>query len=345
MNQRTYISKLLVMAFGCIISAAIVCAQQISGPLSQNLDQGLNSNVAPAPSTEIEPGANNLLTPDEHMMPYDATGASIVATPLNPSTPQLLVSRPPSQLDGTVRDVTWLTGQHPQTSINIMEVISKRFKEVGLSPSPQPAVSSFNGSARACLGSPLEGTPTEASRTLPSEPESSQTIQSDGQASTSDKSAAAHVMKERTHHGDKNEERGGFRSSSAQPPRDFSKSPLEAFASEGQGSVDPAPSPFERFDQKTFLNPDITSTSSSRNPSTRGARTSLKARTQSELSTRSRSDLSELRRTAEMAKDRGVSRAELRLLKQSSSSEQTKRPTWHNPILQQMETGTNSARP
>src|ERR1700758_5129408 len=112
-----------------MVYSAIACAQlstSLSQPLDTNLN-GLDSTVAPTPSTQIESGANNLMTLDEHILPYDAIGASIVATPLDPSTTQYFaISRMPFQVDSTVKDVTIITGQHPRSAINLVDVISRR---------------------------------------------------------------------------------------------------------------------------------------------------------------------------------------------------------------------------
>lgn len=117
----------------------------LSLPLDNNLN-GLDSAVAPGIVYEVAPGAMNLMTPDERLLPYDAIGASIVATPLNPSVTQLfVVSRVPFQLDGSVRDSTMLTGQFPRLPIDIVETLTRKAKNVEFgSLSPTMPASTFS---------------------------------------------------------------------------------------------------------------------------------------------------------------------------------------------------------
>ena len=119
-----------LLALICTASASAqlstTLGDNFSLPLDNNLN-GLDSAVAPGIVYEVAPGALNLMTPDEHLLPYDAIGASIVATPLNPSVTQLfVVSRIPFQLDNSVRDSTMLTGQLPRLPIDIVETLRRR---------------------------------------------------------------------------------------------------------------------------------------------------------------------------------------------------------------------------
>jgi hypothetical protein len=146
--MRLSCGKLLTTAF--LFALAIFCislgnAQRssslggsVSAPPDTNLS-GLTSTVAPIPSTVIEPGANNFLTPEEHVSPYDAVGASIIATPLSPAVIQsYVVSRVPFQVDNSLRDASIVTGLHHVQPVNIVDIIARKSQGSGFSSAPQP---------------------------------------------------------------------------------------------------------------------------------------------------------------------------------------------------------------
>jgi hypothetical protein len=134
----------------------IFAGAQISGSLSQPLDSNLSA-VAPTTSTEIEPGANSLLTPDEHVLPYDSIGASLNATLLSADVTQYnTLSRMPFQIDNSVRDATLATGLHTQTPINVVELIERSAVRTGSSSSLQTSSSLVNPFSTSAASS-LEG--------------------------------------------------------------------------------------------------------------------------------------------------------------------------------------------
>ena len=134
----------------------IFAGAQISGSLSQPLDSNLSA-VAPTTSTEIEPGANSLLTPDEHVLPYDSIGASLNATLLSADVTQYnTLSRMPFQIDNSIRDATLATGLHTQTPINVVELIERSAVRTGSSSSLQTSSSLVNPFSTSAASS-LEG--------------------------------------------------------------------------------------------------------------------------------------------------------------------------------------------
>ena len=134
----------------------IFAGAQISGSLSQPLDSNLSA-VAPTTSTEIEPGANSLLTPDEHVLPYDSIGASLNATLLSADVTQYnTLSRMPFQIDNSIRDATLATGLHTQTPINVVELIGRSAVRTGSSSSLQTSSSLVNPFSTSAASS-LEG--------------------------------------------------------------------------------------------------------------------------------------------------------------------------------------------
>jgi hypothetical protein len=136
----------------------IFAGAQISTSLSQPLDSNLSS-VAPTTSTEIEPGANSLLTPDEHVLPYDSIGATLNATQLSADVTQYnTLSRTPFQIDNSVRDAIMLTGQHAQVPLNVVDLLGRSAARTGSSSSLQTSSSRINPFATSS-GSSLEGKP------------------------------------------------------------------------------------------------------------------------------------------------------------------------------------------
>ncbi|QNI33814.1 hypothetical protein H7849_07825 [Alloacidobacterium dinghuense] len=369
----------------CVALLAIACTRLASAqlstsvgdsltlPLDYNLD-GLNSAVAPTTSSAIEPGATNLMTPDEHQLPFDAIGASIVATPLNPSVTQLFtVSRVPFQLDSSIKDSTLLTGQHPRMPIEIVESVTRKTNGMGFSSdSLKTAASSFGRSLPTLTLSlsPLSGTQPGATG-VPSPiiyPQSSWRAGAGGVSSVLASNPAQIVGHTRqpsslsensdvsgaTIHRDTTQENASVNTSSllsTAPSVDTrintSRSPLETVTSLNPDSSSKLADPFGSFGEKSFLNPDITLSTLHRN-STKGTRTSGNARSAFASSTQTRSQFSTLGQS-EFARSRSgingtnlstresaITGAESRRM-QSFSEQQAKRPKWHNPILQQME--------
>jgi hypothetical protein len=89
----------------------------ISGPVSQNLSQS-NTTVAPTSSTEIVPGANNLLNPDDRKPVPDSTGSDIRATTMSPiDVTSYVVGSSATQVDGALKDSSNLSGSLLQALI------------------------------------------------------------------------------------------------------------------------------------------------------------------------------------------------------------------------------------
>jgi hypothetical protein len=145
---------ILFIAFATwIVAASIACAQEISGPLSEPLSSGINGNVAPLPSTEIEPGAGNLVPPEQNPIPVDATGASLQTNTMNPSVAQSTALRVQANyINSQVNDVMTQIGMRQsslQTSgIAAISANTTTTKPVSMStfkPAPlQSAASSFS---------------------------------------------------------------------------------------------------------------------------------------------------------------------------------------------------------
>jgi len=343
---------------------------QLTDSLSQPLDSNLNgpsSAVAPTTSTEIEPGANNLLAPDEHVLPYDAIGASIVATPLSPAVTQYdQLARTPFQIDGSIRDASVLTGQRSLTPLNIVDLIARRPGQFSSSALSQAPGSSFGSAPMLSVkslpvktsamtsGGVLQGPMTlQSSWKIGGSPAASAinplqqaaAAQADSpsehqSAGGEDKSSTSLLNKKL---GDRGVENAAV-PSTADKPQDYSRSPLEASENQEPVSADIAASPFESLDQNSFLNPDITAPTTRRNAFRRQAGTSFSNREQLGFSARTQATfLQPQPRTTEMMRE-GISPAESRLMRQTQRDNQMKRPTWHNPILQQMEDDANSDR-
>ncbi|HSY73348.1 MAG TPA: hypothetical protein VK798_13930 [Alloacidobacterium sp.] len=145
---------LAVLGILCTTFAGAQLTTSLSGPLDSNLS-GLDSNVSPIPTNEIVPGANNVGTPDEHILPYDAIGASLAATPLSPVITQYnAISRVPFQVDVSLRDSTILTGLHLQVPTNVVEVIGRSSARSGSSSSIESKINLTTSGT-----SPLQGGP------------------------------------------------------------------------------------------------------------------------------------------------------------------------------------------
>ena len=145
---------LAVLGILCTTFAGAQVSTSLSGPLDSNLS-GLDSNVSPIPTNEIVPGANNVGTPDEHILPYDAIGASLAATPLSPAITQYnAIIRVPFQVDVSLRDSTILTGLHQQVPTNVVDVIGRSSARSGSSSSIESKINLTTSGT-----SPLQGGP------------------------------------------------------------------------------------------------------------------------------------------------------------------------------------------
>jgi hypothetical protein len=344
----------LVPVFFFTMLASAQLSSPVSGSLSEPLDTniyGLDSGVAPTTSSTITPGANNLLTPDEHVLPYDAIGASVVASPLNPSLSQAsVVGRLPFQVDNSLRDASIITGLHFVQPGIIVDFIARKSAKPGVPALPQSSwlneSTSTQSSLESLRGKSISGPVgssmseqsswraggTSAALILNPPDRSLQTSQQSGKSPKGTKDISLQKQSAQSGH-----------DSGPQPEkaRDYSRSPLEKTAT-GQDSVDPSASPFDRLDTQNFFNPDIISTSSPHKASTKGMSTSFTSRAQPGSFTRRSSGLPE-RRMTPGTRDRGISNSMARLTKLSETG-QVQKPKWHNPILQQMETEANSAR-
>lgn len=340
-----------------LLSTAFAGAQ-LSSPSGGTLSQPLGSNsnavessVAPIPSSEIEPGASSLLTPAEHILPYDAIGASLEATPLSPSVIQYnLLTRVPFQVDNSLQDAYVVTGLHAPATINIVDEIRRKPDQLGFAPSLQPPASTFSLSPMNQLALPAEKTLSGASSVLRSAPYQQsfwkvgstvfgpaidplqptlQTNQSPGSPVTSALNNTLLKKKQKDQI-----EKNYLASHTADQPQGYTTSPIEAFAIKDRGSVDMAPSPFVSLDKNSFLNPDIILATSGRNAS---------ARRRASSATQLRVGSEHLEPEASgLMRAQGVTRTESRLMKESSSTKQPTKPRWHNPILQKMDNDPNS---
>ncbi len=135
----------------------IFAGAQVSGTLSQPLDSNLFDSKAPAPSATVEPGANSLMSTDEHVLPYDSIGASLSATPISADITQYnALSRIPFQVDNSIRDATLATGLHTQIPVNVVELIGRSAARTGSSSSLQTSTSLVNPFSTSAASS-LEG--------------------------------------------------------------------------------------------------------------------------------------------------------------------------------------------
>jgi len=323
----------------------------VSEPLDTNLN-GLSSTVAPIPSSTIEPGANSLLTPDERVLPYDAIGASIIATPLSPAVTQsYVVSRVPFQVDNSLRDASIVTGLHPAQPVNIVDIIARKSQGSGFSSAPQSLSLSNVGtlstqSLRSMLGksaSELNSTSINQQsfwRVGSALPVASTLNPTDQPPQTSIQQSEK-VLNRDKKPGDQAE--STFGPQPVEHVQDSSRSPLEKTPVDNQDTVDLSAGPFDNLEKKSFLSPDITATPSQYRGSRKTGMTSFSDRTQSEPFMRRQAELSELRTMRQM-KDQKTTGTDSRSKKQIPSIGQARKPRWHNPILQQMENEASSAR-
>src|ERR1700761_2125148 len=355
----------------CFAILGMLCSlfagAQVSGTLSQPLDSNL-STVAPTTSTEIEPGASNLMTPDEHVLPYDSIGASLSATPLSADVTQYnTLSRMPFQIDNSIRDATLATGLHTQTPMNVVELIGRTQARTGSSSSLQTssslvnpfstsAASSLEGKS-ALLGSGLKPGANAlvsswrigsmgsslAIDPLPPPPTPPAPLKLVGEENSQEK-------KKTTGKGSSGKGSGsgaGKDAGSSQPDQDqdYSRSPLEAVTSSPgdlQGGTQNSTSPFKQLDQESFLNPDITSASLRPGTSSSSYQSSSY---QSSLRSSSMNSRKSLLSGHSLNSGNGtnppISPDEARLMRHNLSEQRSKRKKWHNPILQQMEDNAN----
>lgn len=338
---------LLLSAILFTMLASTQLSSQVGGPVSAPLDtdlNGLNSNVAPIPSSTIEPGANSLLTPDEHVLPYDAIGASIVATPLNPVTLSNALSRVPFQVDSSLRDASIITGLHPAPTGGIVDIITRKSAKSGASSLRQSSRLNFSASTQSSLAS-LHGNSSGFNSSSTSQQSfwrvgaSSPVVQASQQSGT-----ASSDINELSLQNKNRVSQAGYNSAPrGKKERDYSTSPLEKVATADQGSTDTSASPFGGLDQKSFLDPDITSPVYPHKASTRRAATLFTGRSQSGSFTRRSYGFPD-RGTKLGMRDRGTSNKMSGLTNLSPGTRQAGKPKWHNPILQQMEAEANSVR-
>lgn len=351
MMRRTSLVQMLCVAMLGLLGVSFAEAQ-LSTSVSQSLDSniyGQSSNAAATPSTEIVPGANNLQTPEEREKPYDAIGASVVATTLDPTVTQYYkLSRIPSQVDGSVRDETQLTGQHQQSPINVIETMNRR--PSGFESSTQLQTSSYPDRASASLTAGFSGNTISLANGYAGQGTAQTSSWGAGSSpvlplSALLPSAVVHAASSTPtvigtpQSGLLVNSQGGSTADQLQPQMqqttDYSRSPLEApqpSAYGNQTAANSTSSPFKDLNQTTFLNPDIVhATSHLRN--NRQERTRL-------AENQNGNALGRLNAAAPNATS-NLSRSQMRLLRQKQASGMTRRPKWHNPILEQMESGSN----
>ena len=348
----------------------IFAGAQISGSLSQPLDSNLSA-VAPTTSTEIEPGANSLLTPDEHVLPYDSIGASLNATLLSADVTQYnTLSRMPFQIDNSIRDATLATGLHTQTPINVVELIERSAVRTGSSSSLQTssslvnpfstsAASSLEGKS-ALLGSGLKSGVNTAASTwrigsmgsslaidpLPTPPAPPAPLKLVGEETSQGKEKTTGKSGSGKGSGSGSGQDAG--SSPADQEQDYSRSPLETVTSSSgssEGETQNSSSPFKQLGQESFLNPDITSASPRPRTSSSSYQSSSYQSSLRSSSMNSRKSLlsghSLSSENSENGTNPRISPDEARLMKHNLSDQRSKRKKWHNPILQQMEDNAN----
>jgi hypothetical protein len=356
------LSRKLTVAFsllaGVMLSTTPARAQlstsvggSMSLPLDSNLD-GLDSTVAPVPSGEIEPGANSLMIPDERVLPYDAIGASIAATPMSPAVTQVYtLTRDLYQIDNALRDETIITGLHSPPPVKIIDAIPRNLRRSGASA----PVASFGNSSMFFTGSSKEKTLGITDNLQGSIPQQSswkvgaaaaalavnpiQTSQEEAQQSGSSlttKENSGNLLKKKKTQGEKTESNR----QSTEQPHDYSTNPLEAPAY-GDQNAETTTSPLERQYQSSYLNPDITLASRhsavGKTSQKESAATLFSAQRQSGIQASS---------GILTGRNQGISRTKSRAMKSSSlKAEQPTKIRWHNPILQQMEDEANSPNP
>lgn len=382
----------------CGAFAAAQLSTSVGGSLSQPLDSSIyggNTAAAPTSSTSLEPGANNLLAPEDRVLPYDSIGASIVATRMTPSVTQfypLLLNRTPYQIDNSLKDATYVTGLRQVIPANIIDIIARKpgklaspFQVSSFGPAPGSSTVPLPESALPGVNSNLAGEasqqsfwrvggstaaltansfPSMAALTANSLPFSQESQQQSGQPLNSTKTADLKGLGRTngvilSRKGLTQGKQAGATSGSTVQPPDSSRSPLEAPDGDQSSIAVEVASPFESLDQSSFLNPDITLATPPRHLSRRAeemlsrAGTLSESRIGSELSTR---EWSEFQPTSQLAinrrlsgrsrmmKNRELSPDQMRLMKLSSGNNAVRKPKWHNPILEQMETGANPNR-
>ena len=343
---------LVVVTMACAPLARAQLSTSLSSPLDTDLN-GLDSNVAPIPSGEIEPGAGNLQTPEERQLPYDAIGASVVATMMDPTITQYYgITRTPYQLDSSVRDATQLTGQHQRIPLNITEMIhrpvggmdaSTRLKSAAaVAYSTNSFIVSGAGVGTA-IGAPINTLAPGDSIGMANLPSSSYpfpppTAQPSTPATTSTATTAGGIPKQQRNRAQAlNSSSGNGPQQPVAQERDYSLSPLERVDTSSLQPVPEADSPFRDLGQTSFLNPDITLSAPRQSNSNYGQKNKSPYTTSSRIGN-STSKLNQLQRY-----DMTVSRAEERLLlrQQGLDMRRAKKPKWRNPILQQMEDESN----
>ena len=348
----------LVLVFFVTILASAQLSSPVSGSLSEPLDTniyGLNSNVAPTTSSTITPGANNLLTPDEHVLPYDAIEASVIASPLNPSLSQssYVVGRIPFQVDNSLRDASIITGLHFVQPGIVVDYIARKSAKMGASTLPQSSwlngSTSTQSSLESLRGQSISGLVgssisqpsswraggSSAAMMINPPDQFMQTSQQSGKALKDMNGISLQNKKQSDQSG---------QDSGPQPEtaRDYSRSPVEK-APTDKGSVDTSASPFGDLENQSFLSPDITSPSFTHKAPTRGTSSSFTSRAQSGSFTRRSSRLLEQEKTLG-TRDQRISNSMSRSTRLYSGAGQMEKPKWHNPVLQQMENEANSAR-
>lgn len=344
----------------CLIAATLFCAEiaraqlsgSVGGSLSPSLDSNLNgmgSSAAPTPSNTIELGANNLMTPAERILPYDPTGASIMSTLMSPWPMQFYQpSRTPYQVDNSLKDVTIVTGLHPPLPLNITDVITRKSDKFRSSSQSLSSVTNLPVAATIPPAEPQsagsnvqEGMEPQsfwrvgASATVtainPVQPFSEPTPTSE-QPSNSTADNKTSIKKKPKIPLDEMTSMPG--STSAAPP-DYSRSPLEA-SYEDRSAASVTGGPFRSLDQSSFLDVGISARSLRRNTSSTRQKAANLFGDQTQLTTQAR--------ISDTIHDQNMNTAQSRLAKHSVKTEQTKRPKWHNPILQQMENNAVSGK-
>lgn len=360
----------------CFVMLGMLCTTfagaQLSGSLSQPLGTS-RSAAAATTSTTIEPGANNLLTPDERQVPFDAIGASLDATPLTPYVTQYnALGRMPFQADNSIQDATLATGLHSHLPTNVVEIIGRTQARTGSSSSLQSSNSPMNSfsinSASSLEGQSAlmgvgmksgENAPVSSWRIgsmgsmlaidpLPPPPEPPAPLKLVGEdISQTKKKKTGEDDKNNNNknnsnkNSNKNNNNTDIGLQQADQLQDYSRSPLEAVTSSenSQDGTQSGDSPFKQLNQESFLNPDITSASS--RPATSS---SLRqpSETRSDFTNSRQSLLSGHSLNSNNVTNPPISRDQARLMKHDLNERQSKRKKWHNPILQQMEDNANA---
>ena len=360
---------LAVLGILCTTFAGAQVSTSLSGPLDSNLS-GLDSNVSPIPTNEIVPGANNVGTPDEHILPYDAIGASLAATPLSPAITQYnAIIRVPFQVDVSLRDSTILTGLHQQVPTNVVDVIGRSSARSGSSSSIESKINLTTSGTSPLQGGPaLQGGSWTAGGSII--PASSWRAGSMGSATamnsmlpapTTQPPTSSHLVGEDASSPqtvvEQSNTGGKATSQQVDKPQDYSRSPLEKVESslgENPDATQSSASPFRQLDQGSFLNPDVTlshpstssyhSSSSYQSTSSYHSSSSYQSTSSYHSSTRRQSSILNARKNLIVGNSRNsgnrlnpsISNDEARLMRQTSR-DQAKKNKWHNPILQQME--------